>query len=156
MSQGVDGQSMEMSEYPQTRNSSTGMNDNPGGDLENGGSVGPPQRVAPGRRVQRLVREILREHYLCFILVWLLFVLALAIATFVTFIEMLIVFRKHRTDSCDVPLDVFIWINIVTFVYHNTLHLCIQRWLGYDPTMYNTDEPVPEAVARYEAFVQFW
>jgi hypothetical protein len=41
-------------------------------------------------------------------------------------------------------------------VYHNTMHLCIQRWLGYDPTMYNSDEPIPEAVARYEAFVQFW
>jgi hypothetical protein len=99
---------------------------------------------------------VIREHYLCFVLSWLLIVLALAIATFVTFIEMLIVFRKHHDDSCDVPLDVFVWINIITFIYHNTLHLCIQRALGYNPTMYNSDEPIPEAVARYEAFVQFW
>lgn len=52
-------------------------------------------------------------------------------------------------DKCDVPLDIFVWINIVTFFYHNTLHLCIQRWLGYDPSMYNSDDPVPDAVARY-------
>lgn len=106
-------------------------------------------RPNPSRRLQRVVREIIREHYLCFVLVWLLLVLALAIATFVTFIEMLIVFRKHHSDKCDVPLDIFVWVNIVTFFYHNTLHLCIQRWLGYDPSMYNSDDPVPEAVARY-------
>jgi hypothetical protein len=119
-------------------------------DVENGttdAEEGP--RPNPSRRLQRVVREVLREHYLCFVLIWLLLVLGLAIATFVTFIEMLIVFRKHHADECDVPLDIFVWINIVTFFYHNTLHLCIQRWLGYDPSMYNSDDPIPEAVARY-------
>jgi uncharacterized membrane protein YhaH (DUF805 family) len=119
-------------------------------DVENGttnAEEGP--RPNPSRRLQRVVREVLREHYLCFVLIWLLLVLALAIATFITFIEMLIVFRKHHADECDVPLDIFVWINIVTFFYHNTLHLCIQRWLGYDPSMYNSDDPIPEAVARY-------
>jgi len=119
-------------------------------------NTNPVNRVSPSRRLQRVVREVIREHYLCIVLVWLLLVLALAIATFVTFIEMLIVFRKHHNDKCDVPLDIFVWINICTFFYHNTLHLCIQRWLGYDPSMYNTDDPIPDAVARYEAFVQFW
>ena len=130
------------------------------GNDEDGGSTAEtevaatrPRRI---RRLQEAIRDVIREHYLCMVLVWLLFVLALAIATFVTFIEMLIVFRRHGGDPCDVPLAVFVWINIVTFIYHNTLHLCIQRWLGYDPTLYNTDEPIPEAVARYEAFVQFW
>ena len=43
---------------------------------------------------------------------------------------------------------------VATFLYHNTLHLCVQRWLGYDPTQYNTEEPIPAAVARYEVFVR--
>jgi hypothetical protein len=123
----------------------------------NGQTVGADGQMAGtarpnrARRLQRAVRDVIREHYLCFVLVWLLLVLALAIATFVTFIEMLIVFRKHHGDPCDVPLDLFIWINIVTFIYHNTLHLCIQRWLGYDPALYNTDEPVPEAVRPFSS-----
>jgi len=112
------------------------------------GAEDAPRGPGRARRLQRAVRDIIREHYLCFVLVWLLLVLALAIATFVTFIEMLIVFQKHHDDPCDEPLNIFIWINMVTFAYHNTLHLCIQRWLGYDPSLYNTDEPVPEAVRR--------
>jgi len=130
-------------------------------DIESGGNGTQPDgetqpRTSARVRLQRMVREIIREHYLCIVLVWLLLVLALAISTFVTFIEMLIVFRRHHEDPCDVPLDIFVWINIVTFLYHNTLHLCVQRCLGYDPAMYNTDEPVPESVARYEAAVQLW
>ena len=48
------------------------------------------------------MQSILREHYLCFVLIWILLVLALAITTFVSFIEMLIVFRRHHDDQCDV------------------------------------------------------
>jgi hypothetical protein len=51
------------------------------------GNLARPHRA---RRLQSAIRDIVREHYLCFVLVWLLLVLALAIATFVTFIELLV------------------------------------------------------------------
>lgn len=72
-------------------------------------TLGPRNRA---RRLQESVRDIIREHYLCFVLVWILLVLALAIGTFVTFIEMLIVFRRHHDDPCDVPLSIFVWLNV--------------------------------------------
>lgn len=59
------------------------------GDAESA-AAGGPARPRRARRLQNAIRDVIREHYLCFVLVWLLFVLALAIATFVTFIELLV------------------------------------------------------------------
>ena len=75
--------------------------------LSVGINLEPPTPTRPPvqqsrNRVIRHVQSILREHYLCFVLIWILLVLALAITTFVSFIEMLIVFRRHHDDQCDV------------------------------------------------------
>jgi hypothetical protein len=59
-------------------------------DDEESATARSPARPRRARRLQNAIRDIIREHYLCFVLVWLLFVLALAIATFVTFIELLV------------------------------------------------------------------
>ena len=83
-------------ESPSSSLLSVGIN-----DLEPPTPTRPPVQQSRNR-VIRHVQSILREHYLCFVLIWILLVLALAITTFVSFIEMLIVFRRHHDDQCDV------------------------------------------------------
>ena len=82
-------------------------------DEENRAPANP--RIAP-RRLQNAVRDIIREHYIFFLLMWIIVILALAVGTFVTFVEMLIVFRRHHGDKCDVPLHIFVWLNVATFI----------------------------------------
>ena len=82
-------------------------------DAENRAPANP--HISP-RLLQNAVRDIIREHYICFLLAWIIVILALAVGTFVTFVEMLIVFRRHHGDECDVPLHIFVWLNVATFI----------------------------------------
>ena len=65
-------------ESPSSSLLSVGIN-----DLEPPTPTRPPVQQSRNR-VIRHVQSILREHYLCFVLIWILLVLALAITTFVS------------------------------------------------------------------------
>lgn len=73
-------------------------------DVENASTRGLP-RPRRARRLQNAIRDIVREHYLCFVLAWLLLVLALAIATFVTFIELLVLAHTIQARIVHVLLE---------------------------------------------------
>ena len=99
-------------------------------DVENASTRGLP-RPRRARRLQNAIRDIVREHYLCFVLVWLLLVLALAIATFVTFIELLVLLA-HTIQAR--ILHVFFrkcqYISPTWFWICNCVHECIILWIS--------------------------
>ena len=44
-----------------------------------------------------------------------------------SFIQMLIVLNKMGDMPCDVPLRTWIWVTLIGFLYHNSVHFCVQR-----------------------------
>ena len=40
---------------------------------------------------------------------------------------MLIVLNKMGNMPCDVPLRTWIWVTLIGFLYHNSVHFCVQR-----------------------------
>jgi heme/copper-type cytochrome/quinol oxidase subunit 2 len=110
---------------------------------------------AAEHRMRNISNEVMRKHFQCFVFVFILMIFSLVLVTMILFVVMLVVFSHHkkRERECDVPLNTFVWVNIVSLVYYFTIHVCIRCVL--DPTP-DVNVPPPLAAQRYQAVINLW
>jgi len=118
---------------------------------------GAPRPAVPQHRlIRQSVARVLRAHFVTCILVWMLLVTVLAIAVLVSFIQLLIVFSKNANAKCDVAIKVFIWVNIASVIYANTVHICIVNELNGGENEMDGRRANSRAAFTYEMGAHFW